>query len=192
MVSLRDPLSGTRIVKPARFLGTDALVSFDLDTFLNMAKRSRKWQCPHSMRHSRVQDLQADTFMTHILSRLTVSSLRYPPGRGPRIPLTALKVIGACPQKLLASQVWALAQTPGFMGAWTWLYVYTPLWLSFKSLEEVFVGVQDYQDVMEVEVSPEGEWRPAGGRYAWMQVTEQPITGQLPLAHKVSQTSAEL
>ena len=52
--------------------GTNGLVAFDLETFLNMAQRSRKWQCPHSMRHSRVQELQVDTYITQILERLKV------------------------------------------------------------------------------------------------------------------------
>ena len=53
--------------------GTNGLVAFDLETFLNMAQRSRKWQCPHSMRHSRVQELQVDTYITQILERLKVA-----------------------------------------------------------------------------------------------------------------------
>jgi hypothetical protein len=72
IISLRDPVSGTRVTTAARFQGTNGLVAFDLDTFLNMAKRSRKWQCPHSMRHSRIQELQIDTFVSQILHSLKV------------------------------------------------------------------------------------------------------------------------
>ena len=74
IMSLRDPLSGSRVVTPARFQGTNGLLAFDLDTFLGMVKRTRKWQCPHSMRHTRVQELQKDTFVSHILQGLKVCS----------------------------------------------------------------------------------------------------------------------
>lgn len=47
MLSLKDPLTGSRIVTAARFLDTRGLVSFDLDAFLQTAERTRKWQCPH-------------------------------------------------------------------------------------------------------------------------------------------------
>lgn len=73
IMSLRDPLSGGRVVSPARFLGTNGLVAFDLDTFLGMVKRTRKWQCPHSMRHTRVQELQCDAYVARILKSLQAS-----------------------------------------------------------------------------------------------------------------------
>lgn len=72
VISLRDPLSGQRMARPARFIGTGSLVGFDLDTFLMVAQRSRKWQCPHSMRHARVQDLQIDTYLSIVLDCLKV------------------------------------------------------------------------------------------------------------------------
>ena len=70
IMSLRDPLSGARVVTPARFQGTNGLVAFDLETFIGMVKRTRKWQCPHSMRHTRVQELQTDTYVAQILQSL--------------------------------------------------------------------------------------------------------------------------
>lgn len=73
VISLRDPLTGARVKTPVRFRGTNGLASFDLDAFMAMAQRSRKWQCPHSMRHSRVQDLQIDGFVTAILAALKAS-----------------------------------------------------------------------------------------------------------------------
>lgn len=72
VISLKDPLTGARVKTPVRFKGTNGLASFDLDAFLAMAQRSRKWQCPHSMRHSRVQDLQIDGFIAAILKALEV------------------------------------------------------------------------------------------------------------------------
>lgn len=45
-LSLRDPMSNTRIRRAARIVGAKSPRSFDLDYFLESAKRSRKWQCP--------------------------------------------------------------------------------------------------------------------------------------------------
>ena len=47
VLSLKDPLTGSRIKMPVRFVGTPGLVTFDLDAFLSVAERTRKWQCPH-------------------------------------------------------------------------------------------------------------------------------------------------
>ena len=46
-LSLRCPLTGSRMRTPARFSEVEGLMSFDLDAFLALAERSRKWQCPH-------------------------------------------------------------------------------------------------------------------------------------------------
>ena len=70
MLSLRCPLSGTRIRAPARFAPVRGLSAFDLDDFLDLAGRSRKWQCPHSMRALPVQALQPDAYLSRILPRL--------------------------------------------------------------------------------------------------------------------------
>lgn len=47
VVSLKCPLSGVRIVTPARFAEVHGMAAFDLDSFISMAERTRKWQCPH-------------------------------------------------------------------------------------------------------------------------------------------------
>ena len=70
--SLRCPLSGSRIKTPARFVGVPGLTAFDLETFLGMVKRSKKWQCPHSMRNLPVQDLMIDGYLSRVLPRLQV------------------------------------------------------------------------------------------------------------------------
>ena len=72
--SLRCPLSGSRICTPARFAGVGGLTAFDLDTFLGMVKRSKKWQCPHSMRNLPMQDLMIDGYLSRILPRLQVKA----------------------------------------------------------------------------------------------------------------------
>ncbi|KAK9806650.1 hypothetical protein WJX73_004251 [Symbiochloris irregularis] len=104
IVSLRCPLTGSRVARAGRFGGVDALAGFDLDAFLDMAARTRKWQCPLTMRHACVQQLQNDAFLQGILDRLV-----------------------AMP------------------------------------------------DVMEVEVSPEGQWRPANSSHAWMDLEGLPL-----------------
>lgn len=75
MVSLRCPMSGGRMRTPARFASVGGLNAFDLDTFLDVVQRSRKWQCPHSMRNLPVQQLLVDAYLSHILARLKVPCL---------------------------------------------------------------------------------------------------------------------
>ncbi|KAK9835201.1 hypothetical protein WJX81_005406 [Elliptochloris bilobata] len=70
VMSLRCPNSGMRIVKPARFKTSGGLVAFDLTTFLDLAERTRKWQCPHSMQAGTVQDLVVDGFVQRVLASL--------------------------------------------------------------------------------------------------------------------------
>ncbi len=70
--TLRCPLTGSRIKTPARFAGVPGLTAFDLDAFMGMVKRSKKWQCPHSMRNLPVQELMIDGYLSRILPRLQV------------------------------------------------------------------------------------------------------------------------
>jgi hypothetical protein len=48
------------------------LAAFDLDTFLEMVQRSRKWQCPTSGFNGTVHDVQVDAFIDRILQQLKV------------------------------------------------------------------------------------------------------------------------
>ncbi len=65
-------------MRVGRFRGVPGLACFDLDTFLNMAKRSHKWQCPHSMRNMVVVDLQVDTYVSRLLAFLKVRPMARP------------------------------------------------------------------------------------------------------------------
>lgn len=56
-----------------RFIGVPGLGCFDLDTYLTMAERSRKWQCPHSMRNMTIRELHLDTYVTKLLAFLQVT-----------------------------------------------------------------------------------------------------------------------
>lgn len=103
-VSLRCPMTGGRVGRAGRFQGIDALEAFDMDAFLSMAARTRKWQCPHTMRHTCVQQLHNDAFIQGILDRL-----------------------------------------------------------------------QAMPDVTEVEVSPEGQWKPASSAHGWQHFRGDPL-----------------
>ena len=56
-----------------RFAGVKGAAAFDLDTFLEMAQRTRKWQCPHSMRNMSVRQLHLDGWMMQVLQALQAS-----------------------------------------------------------------------------------------------------------------------
>ena len=58
VLSLRCPLLGGRVRTPARFAQVPGIAVFDLGAFLASVARTRKWQCPISMTHSTVQQLQ--------------------------------------------------------------------------------------------------------------------------------------
>ena len=55
-----------------RFKGLPGIVAFDLDSFLSMVQRSRKWQDPHTLKNVTIKQLQPDSWMQPILSSLKV------------------------------------------------------------------------------------------------------------------------
>ena len=61
-----------------RFAGVKGIAAFDLDTFLEMAQRTRKWQCPHSMRNMCVRQLHLDGWMMQVLQALQASVSKFP------------------------------------------------------------------------------------------------------------------
>lgn len=67
VVSLKDPMSGQRMTVPARFTDASGLQAFDLDSFLFLAQRNRKWQDPTTLKNSTVRQLQVDCFMEKVL-----------------------------------------------------------------------------------------------------------------------------
>ncbi|KAL3142516.1 hypothetical protein ABBQ38_002838 [Trebouxia sp. C0009 RCD-2024] len=70
VISLKDPLSGTRIQTAARFEGLPGIVAFDLDNFLTMAQRSRKWQDPHTLKNVTIKQLQLDSWLQPVVNSL--------------------------------------------------------------------------------------------------------------------------
>lgn len=181
IMSLRDPLSGARVTNPARFKGTSGLVAFDLDTFLGMTKRTRKWQCPHSMRHARVQELQLDTYVARIIDSLAASLLCHTilscAGSSKRRSCSNPREIccfGTCAEHRSQNIVseHALAERRSFPES-------SLFSCSGRRINAVCRVLQEFPDVLEIEVSPDGEWRPSTGRYPWTQITD-PLPAPLP------------
>jgi len=71
VVSVIDPWSGQRMTTPARFIDASGLQAFDLDSFLSLAQRNRKWQDPTTLKNSTVRQLQVDTYIQKILACLS-------------------------------------------------------------------------------------------------------------------------
>lgn len=67
VASLDDVYTGQRIKTPARFINASGLQPFDLDAFLTLAKKNRKWQDPVTMTNSTIRQLQVDTYFQCIL-----------------------------------------------------------------------------------------------------------------------------
>jgi hypothetical protein len=74
VVSLIDPWSGQRMTEPARFSNASGLQAFDLDSFLSLAQRNRKWQDPTTLKNSTIRQLQVDTYTKRVLSCLSSGS----------------------------------------------------------------------------------------------------------------------
>ena len=70
-MSLKCPFSSKRIKTPARLLNIDSLECvFDLDAFMTMVQKTRKWACPHSLRQSSVHHLARDVWLEAVLTSL--------------------------------------------------------------------------------------------------------------------------
>lgn len=71
VVSLNDPLTGTRMTKPARFCdGASGLQAFDLASFLSIVEKNRKWQDPTTLKNATIVQLRSDTYMQRIVDAL--------------------------------------------------------------------------------------------------------------------------
>lgn len=64
-----------RVAIPARFRGSDSHKAFDLEQFLELAQKTRKWLCPNSNRPFTICDLQLDAYYSHILDAVKVRTL---------------------------------------------------------------------------------------------------------------------
>lgn len=67
-VSLRCPNSGSRIRTAGRFKPCVHMGSFDLQTFVELNQRSRKWQCPTCLKNYSVESMIIDRYFNRITS----------------------------------------------------------------------------------------------------------------------------
>eukprot|EP00210_Caulerpa_lentillifera_P000702 g679.t1 len=71
VMSLKCPFSSTRIKVPGRLLNIDSLECvFDLNAFLTMVEKTRKWACPHTLKPSSIHHLAKDVWLEAILKSL--------------------------------------------------------------------------------------------------------------------------
>ncbi|KAF8050736.1 hypothetical protein N665_1893s0003 [Sinapis alba] len=69
-VNLRCPMSGSRIKVAGRFLPCVHMGVFDLEVFVELNQRSRKWQCPICLTNYSVEHLIVDPYFNRITSKL--------------------------------------------------------------------------------------------------------------------------
>ncbi|XP_008789064.3 E3 SUMO-protein ligase SIZ1 [Phoenix dactylifera] len=69
-VNLRCPMSGSRIKIAGRFKPCVHMGCFDLETFVELNQRSRKWQCPICLKNYSLENIIIDPYFNRITSRL--------------------------------------------------------------------------------------------------------------------------
>ncbi|GAA0156294.1 ubiquitin-protein ligase [Lithospermum erythrorhizon] len=69
-VNLRCPMSGSRIKVAGRFKPCIHMGCFDLDVFVAMNQRSRKWQCPICLKNYSLEHIIVDPYFNRITSKL--------------------------------------------------------------------------------------------------------------------------
>jgi hypothetical protein len=74
LLSLRCPLSATRIATPVRYLTCAGMAVFDLDSHIRSATRSRCWRCPLCPAEGLLDKVARDPFMGGVLAALSLST----------------------------------------------------------------------------------------------------------------------
>lgn len=69
-VSLACPITGNRARIPCRLRDCQGLAIFDLDNFLQLVQRTRKWLCPHCQKSGDPSSLIIDTFLLSLVRQL--------------------------------------------------------------------------------------------------------------------------
>ncbi|KAG2624342.1 hypothetical protein PVAP13_3KG123000 [Panicum virgatum] len=69
-VNLRCPNSGSRMRIAGRFKSCVHMGCFDLETFVELNQRSRKWQCPICLKNYSLENLMIDPYFNRITSLL--------------------------------------------------------------------------------------------------------------------------
>ncbi|XP_077239513.1 E3 SUMO-protein ligase SIZ1-like isoform X2 [Tasmannia lanceolata] len=69
-VNLRCPMSGSRMKVAGRFKPCVHMGCFDLETFLELNQRSRKWQCPICLKNYSLESIIIDPFFNRITTKM--------------------------------------------------------------------------------------------------------------------------
>ncbi|CAH9108903.1 unnamed protein product [Cuscuta epithymum] len=69
-VNLRCPMSGSRIKVAGRFQPCTHKGCFDLEVFVEINRRSRKWQCPICLKNYSLEHIIIDPYLNRITSKL--------------------------------------------------------------------------------------------------------------------------
>ncbi|MQM03519.1 hypothetical protein Taro_036304 [Colocasia esculenta] len=69
-VNLRCPMSGSRMKIAGRFKPCIHMGCFDLETFVELNQRSRKWQCPICLKNYSLENIIVDPYFNRITSLL--------------------------------------------------------------------------------------------------------------------------
>ncbi|CAL5407267.1 unnamed protein product [Camellia sinensis] len=69
-VNLRCPMSGGRIKTAGRFRPCQHIGCFDLETFVQLNQRSRKWQCPICLKNYCLEDIIIDPYINRITNMM--------------------------------------------------------------------------------------------------------------------------
>ena len=70
VLSLRCPISGQMCKTPARTRNCESLAIFDLDTFLELNAKVRKWICPHCGSTGQPHDIVIDGYLSRVIGVL--------------------------------------------------------------------------------------------------------------------------
>ncbi|KAI3743208.1 hypothetical protein L1987_60914 [Smallanthus sonchifolius] len=70
-VNLRCPMSGSRMKITGRFKPCVHMGCFDLEVFVEMNQRSRKWQCPICLKNYSLENVIIDPYFTCITSKMS-------------------------------------------------------------------------------------------------------------------------
>ncbi|KAK4578885.1 hypothetical protein RGQ29_028808 [Quercus rubra] len=69
-VNLRCPMSGSRMKVAGRFKPCVHMGCFDLETFVELNERSRKWQCPICLKNYSLEDIIIDPYFNRITTMM--------------------------------------------------------------------------------------------------------------------------
>lgn len=69
-VNLRCPMSGSRMKIAGRFKPCAHMGCFDLETFVKLNQRSRKWQCPICLKNYCLEDIVIDPYFNRITTMM--------------------------------------------------------------------------------------------------------------------------